>query len=1177
MRPTSSKTIIQFINLLQLKKVPKVMQKIGVHLMKLVSILLFASIISVHAKTYSQTKFTINIQNGKVKDVFEQIQRKSDYRIFYEESGVNKISDKVINLNMVQKTVQEVLDVALKNTSYTYKVIGKQISIFPAPRSATVQGQPSAGLITGKIYDEKNEILPSASVKVVELNKTTIANANGTYNISVAPGVYTLEIRFLSYETQIRKEVKVQSGKTTALDIRLMPDAKQLNQVVVTALGIEKEEKALGYAVQKIEGIEVSQSPTSNWINALSGKVAGLNLNKVGGPVGTSDVVLRGDNVLALGGSGALIVVDGVPISSSQTGTGDGPIIGSDNPVDFGSSLSDLNPEDIENISVLKGPGAAALYGSRASNGAIIITTKSGKKSPGLGIYVNTYLTAYQVNNYPDYQWEYGQGTVGQDWYSYNNSVDGNSTKGTTGAWGPRFLGQPYFQFHSPYDTEAYSNPITAPRTERMPWVPQKNAYSGFFQSAVTSYTSVAVAGEGFRASAAYHKNEWIVPNTGFERILLSLSGNRKLSSKVNLNAKANYSRKYTDNLPSQGYNNQTVMYFMIQQTPNINIDWYKQRWVPGEENVQEFSPFWNGLDNPYVVAYDMTNASDRHNMVGNVQAIVQINDHLDFSVRSGADMSYEYRSQQRPQSTYRWKDGMYRQQNVFRIEANSDFLLKYKGAIPGLKYTASFGGNQRFNDYKYDNMMADRLTLPGVYNIANSRDPVITRSDKQRFLVNSLYGFVNLDFKGKYYLEITGRNDWSSTLPSHNSSFFYPSVNTSVLLNEVFAMPNWISFAKVRGSFASTGVDSKDPYAFLMNYYQTDFPGSLTTPGTLPNANLKPQFTDAYETGFDLRMFKGRLGLDVALYKGSTRNQIINLPVDPSGGFTSAMTNVGKVENKGIEVQFKGTPVQKKNGFKWDVNINWAANRNKVVDVASALGTEKRLNLYGISWANLYLVAEEGKALGQLYGLGFKRTPDGEMIFNNGLPVFTDTIQNFGNTNPNYTMSIKNSFSWRGLTGSFLWDARVGGKMMSYSHAMLSGGGKLTNTLPGRETGIVGPGVIENADGSYSPNNVRIPAALYYAQYYHFTLMESNVFSSSYLKLREVSLSYKLPKRFIKWHAIKNASLAITGRDLLVFSKFPLFDPETATLNSAQVLPGIEIGQFPSTRSFGFSLNLEF
>ncbi len=1150
------------------------------HMIKLVTLLVLLGVLTVHGKSYSQTKLTINLKNGEIKEVFELIQSKSEYKIFYEESVFKKLNGRKITLNVVQKTIPEILDAVLKDTGFHYRIIGKQISLVRLPaidETNASKQQQVPGLLKGKVYDETEEALPAASIRVVELNRSVMANNEGVFNISLPAGTYTVEIRFLSYTTQTNKNVKIIAGKTTAMDFRMQPEFKKLNQVVVTALGIEKEEKSLGYAVQKVDGSEVAQSPTSNWINALSGKVAGLTLNKIGGPLGTSDVILRGDNVLALGGSGALIVVDGVPISSSQTGTGDGPIIGSDSPVDFGSSLSDLNAEDIENISVLKGPGAAALYGSRASNGAIIITTKSGKKTPGLGIFVGSQFTYYEVNNYPDYQYEYGQGTVGQNWYSYNNSVDGNSTKGTTGAWGPRFLGQPYFQYHSPYDTQTYNNPITAPRTERLPWVAQKDAYSGFFQPAVTSYNSVAIAGDGFRASAAYHDNSWIIPNTGFKRVLLSLSGNRKVSSKINLNAKVNYVRKYTDNLPSQGYNNQTVMYFMIQQTPNINIDWYKQRWVPGQENVQEFSPFWNGLDNPYVVAYDMTNGSDRHNVIGNLQATMQLTDKLDFSLRSGADMSYEYRSQQRPQSTYRWKDGMYRQQNVFRIEANTDFLLKYKGAIPGIKYTASFGGNQRFNDYKYDSMAADRLTLPGVYNIANSRDPVVTRSDKQRFIVNSLYGFLNIDFKGKVFLEVTGRNDWSSTLPSHNASFFYPSVNTSVLLTEVFALPRWVTFAKVRGSFASTGVDSKDPYAFLMTYGQTDFSGSLSTPGTLANSNLKPQFTDAYETGFDIRLFKNRVGLDVALYKGSTRNQIINLPVEAASGFTSAMTNVGKVENKGIEIQLKGTPIQKSNGFKWDVVVNWAANRNKVVDVASALGTEKRLNLYGISWANLYLVAEEGKALGQLYGLGFKRSPDGQMIYNNGLPVYTDTIQNWGNTNPKFTASIKNSFTWKGLTASFLVDARVGGKMMSYSHAMLSQGGKLANTLPGRETGIVGSGVVQNADGSYSPNTVRVPAALYYAQYYNYTLMESNLFSSSFVKLREVSISYKIPKKYLKWHAIKNASIGITGRDLLIFTKFPLFDPETATLNSAQVLPGIEIGQFPSTRSFGASLNIEF
>lgn len=1142
--------------------------------MKLTLILSVFFCLNVCGTGYAQ-RITLEEKNASLQSVFKKIERQSNYLILYRDEWL--ADAKKVTVHLVNSTIEEAMSACLNNQQLEYAVVGNSI-VIKRKAVTSSKNQPANDIVArpikGLVLNENGEPLSGATVTVKGTKLMTVVNDNGEFSFADVPENAVLVISNVGFVT---REIAI-SGKDN-IKINLQQAQRQMQEVVVTALGIRREERSLGYSAQKVEGEEVTRAPTSNWVNALTGKVPGLQLNKVGGPAGSSDIVLRGDNVLDLGGSTALIVIDGVPVSTQQAGTGYGALVAADNPIDFGSSLSDLNPEDIESVSVLKGPAAAALYGSRASNGAIIITTKSGKKTPGTGLYFNSTITHSTINRYPDYQFEYGAGSNGATYYSYGNTADGTSTKNSTAGYGPRYEGQSYFQYNSPFDASVDPNPLTSPRLERVPWRPYKNYVSGFFRPGMNIANTIGITGAGYRAAITYTKNTWIVPNTGFDRINIALSGSQKVSPKITLNSKINYARKFSDNLPTQGYNNQTIMYYMAQTASSFDINWFKQRWENTTSGIAEIVPVSNGyLDNPYVIAYEMLNGADRHNVIGNVNAVVQFTDKLSLMLRTGLDLSYEFRSQQRPINTNKFKEGMYRQQNVFRLENNSDFLLKYENKLPfGLNYTVSVGGNQRFNDYKWDDAWATKLSLPGVYNLSNSKDPIQTTSDRYQFMVNSLYGFVNLGYKDKVYLELTGRNDWSSTLPKQNASFFYPSVNTSVLLDKVFELPTAISFAKLRASYASTGVDAKDPYGFQVNYSRTQFPGSLQMPTRLPNVNLKPQFTNAIELGLDLRFLKNRAGIDLAIYRNITRNQILSLPVDGATGFSTALTNVGKVQNKGIEVQLRGTPVQKRN-FKWDVLVNWSANRNKVIDVSSALGAEGKLVLYNVGFANINIVAEEGKPLGQLYGLGFKRSPEGKVVFNSsGIPVMNNELQNWGSINPDWQGGIQNNITWKNFNFSVLFDVRRGGKMMSYSHAILAATGKLKNSLPGREGGVTGDGVQVDANGHSVPNTVKAPAATYYNAYYLYSNMETNVFSTSFVKFREASIGYHFPKSWFKKSFVQELSLAASGRDLFVWTDFPSFDPETATLNSSQIMPGIEIGQFPSTRSITFTLNAKF
>lgn len=1152
------------------KKVNRLRQQSGAWIL-----IAFIGLLSAWPSAYSNAQteklsapVTLKAEAILLTTVLQQLQQQTHYIFSYDQPQLSAIRLKQVNWR--NTPLGTVLEQLKAQTGVDYTVLGKNIAV-ALVRASSSSGKEQPGKLTGKITDAANgEILIGSGIRVG--SKGAASNEQGIYTLELPEGTYIAEASFIGYKNNRIAPVTIKAGTTTRLDIALQRQEGKLQEVVVTALGIKKDEKSLGYAIQKVDGDEVSSAPTNNWINALSGKVAGLTLNKVGGPLGSSDVVLRGDNVLALGGSTALIVVDGVPISTAQSGTGNGPLVDADSPVDFGSSLSDLNPEEIESITVLKGPGATALYGSRASNGAIVITTKSNNKTKGWGVYANTVQEISQVNRWPDYQYEYGAGGGGARYYSYGNTVDGNSLQTATAAWGARFAGQSYFQYNSPID------PVTGQRTERVPWVPYENAYKGIFRNGFTSTNTIGVAGPNMRAGITYLKNNWITPNSGFSRVSAWLSGNQKISNKVTISGKLNYNRKFSDNLPAQGYNNQTIMYYVNQTAPNNNVEWNKPMWLPNQEQVAQQSPFWPGMDNPYLISYEMLNGTDKHDVIGNINAVVQLTPRLSLSLRSGMDLNYEFRTQQRPMSTYKFKQGMYRQQSVFRIENNSDFLLKYDNKLPGgIKYTASFGGNQRFNDYKYTDNRADNLVIPGVYNLGNSRDPVVTIPDRASFLVNSLYGFLNLNFREKVFLELTGRNDWSSTLPKQNQSFFYPSINASVLLDKLVKLPQFVSQAKFRASYASTGVDARTAYTFLENYSSTSFPGSLTSPGTLPNKNLKPQLTNAIEAGGDFRFLNSRLGIDWSVYRNVTNNQILSLPIDGASGYSNAMVNIGKVQNKGVEIMLTGIPYYNLD-FRWNVTLNWAANRSKALELTTSPGSEGMLILYNVSWASIQVVAQEGKSFPQLYGLGLKRTPDGQVIYDNsGLPLLTDTLQNRGSISPDWQGGIKNELSYKGLRFSFLVDIRQGGKMMSYSHAIMAANGKLRETLPGRETGIVGPGVVQKADGTYVPNTTNVSAATYYSRYFNYTNMEANVFSTSFVKLREVTLNYDLPKKWLKGTFIKQLAVGVYGRDLFNWTKFPMYDPETATMNGSQIMAGIEIGQFPSTRAIGANLKLDF
>lgn len=1033
--------------------------------------------------------------------------------------------------------------------------------------SLAVRAQTAA--VSGKITSTSGEAVPGVNVLVKGSSIGTSSDANGMYKINGVSANSILTFSAIGFATQ-----EITPANRTVIDVVLQEDTKTLSEVVVTALGIKREEKSLGFAAQTINANAVVDAKTNNWANTLSGKVAGLNIQGVGGgPMGSARITLRGESSLNLENNQALIVVDGVPISSKITGTGFSSHLSADSPIDYGSTVSDLNPDDIEKVTVLKGPGATALYGSRAAGGALIITTKTGaRKDRGIGVTFNTNFNIEQVNRWPDYQFEYGEGRT-DAYYSYLNSVDGINTSTTAAAgraWGPKFAGQSYFQYNP--------NAPDGKPTERTPWVADKNYISGYFQTGRTYSNSLSLEGGTDKGSARFSfthlKNEWIIPNTGFERINAALSVNQQLSTRLKIMGKANYTNKRSDNLPAAGYNNQSLMYFLIiGPAPNVRPEWYKPYWQPGLEGVQQRNPFNPGPDNPYLGMYEMLNKMNKHGLIGNISAGYEISNKLDLMVRTGVDMSFEYRSQQRPFSMTKYPRGMFREQNVFSYESNTDFLLTYKDNIFNkISVTASAGGNAMRQTYDFAGMYADQLAQPGIYQISNSLDQAVADPNKSQKAINSLYGAAQFAYDEKIFLDVTGRNDWSSTLPFANNSFFYPSVSSSFLINELFTLPDAVSFAKVRASWAQVGNDTR-PYQ-TARYYDRIYGNSFTNPGTLFNANLKPEITSSYELGIDLRLYKNRLGLDVAYYNNNSRNQILAVPLDPTSGFSNALINAGLINSKGWEVKLTGKPVSSPN-FTWNTTLIWSRNRSYVKELAEGI-TNQTIYNHG---SNVSIEARVGGLMGDMYGRGFQRSPDGEIIYgSNGLPAQLDPVaKKWGNAFADWKGSIMNEFNYKGFRLSILLDGQMGGSMYSQTNHKNNTLGKTRVTLPGRDGGLVGNGVVLQSDGSYKPNTVKVAASAYYDNYYQISNAETNIFGASFLKIREVRFEFNVPQKLLGRVGVRQTSVAVFGRDLFNFTAFPGFDPEGGNLNNGTLTPGVELTQFPSTRSMGVNLTFKF
>lgn len=1047
----------------------------------------------------------------------------------------------------------------------------------------------------------------------------TSTGVNGEYALMVPAGA-KITCSYLGYDSS---EETVNTR--TKIDFVLQPTANSIESVVVTALGITRKEKSLGYAVSKIGTDDITNNASGNWLSGMAGKVAGLNLDSsAAGPGGSVRVTLRGEGSLSYSNNTALFVVDGVPINNNmESNSSSGSYESNDAPIDYGNGAGDINPDDVESISVLKGPAATALYGSRAANGAIIVTTKAGRKTRGIGVTFDTSLTFDKSGYWPDFQYEYGAGDfrkttinnghmtngLNPDEFSFytvdaDHSDTGQTIKSFASRYqfGEKIAGQMRYMYAS-YDpeTDTYT---------RMPYG-VCDWYKGFFRTGVTYTNSIAVDasdghGSQLRVSVKDTRNNWIVPNTGFNTQNFGVSAVSKRNKYIQASVKLNYYRKNSDNLPVGGYSNSSALKTLLWQPVSASVDDAYNEWASGrlvdyysgaDTNIKLIN---GSMDNPYFIVQECLNTQTKDRVYGNASVTGHIiPDKLSVTLRSGLDFSNDFRTQRKPQYTHAYLDGMYREQTVRTTELNNDFLVNYHDAFGDFSLSASFGGNNMVQRYYNIALTASMLDEPNVFILQNVKGMLDMTSTRKAKSINSFYGFVSLSWRDMLFLDVTGRNDWSSTLAPGYNSYFYPSVSASVLLDQVFNFKQkapWVDMLKVRGSWANVGNDT-DAYQLLGVYSNsTVFTGAYVLPGSTKNYHLKPENVESWEVGLEGHFLQNRISFDFAYYDSKTTNQIIGVPSDWATGASSMMINAGCLQNNGIELSARFQPVKTKN-WSWDIDVNWSKNWNELVELADGVNVWQ-LNSNNTIGNKVFIYAYPGGELGRIYGYGLQTAPKGAFYYDadgrkvdcsgqhivdttTGNPILDATnLKDLGSIYPLWKGGFTTTLRYKNFVMSASFAASYGGKAYSLTNSILSYMGKLTNSLEGRYDGLIHPGVNLAADGTYSPNHtITTDAVDYYnTVIYPRSNTESNVFDTSYLKMKELRLAYSLPQSLCaKTRVFQTVSLSFFITNLFCITNFPQFDPEVASLSGSSLYRGVETGAYPMTRSYGVSLKLGF
>ncbi|ATL48036.1 SusC/RagA family protein [Chitinophaga caeni] len=1015
--------------------------------------------------------------------------------------------------------------------------------------------------VTGTVKDTTGTPVIFARVHEKGTANQVPTDEKGAFRIQVADGA-TLEISSMGYESA---QVIVGQG---SLNITLQYASKGLNEVVVTALGISREKKAIGYSMQEVKGGDLVNAREVNVTNALSGKVAGLQvMRSSNGPAGSSKILLRGNNSLT-GDNQPLIVVDGVPINNASGGlrtsaNGTANVDMWEPGMDAGNGLSDINPNDIENVSVLKGPAAAALYGSRAGNGVILITTKTGRKTPGLGITVTQTNGFESLFLKPEIQSTFGQGESGAF-----NAISNQS-------WGEKISGQTVTNWAGEQVAlKAYDN------------------FKNFYNSGNSTNTGVVfqqqINKSSLYTSMNYLKDNSMIPGSELGRLNLTTRAVSRFGKgdRWTTDMKVQYINSKAHNRPVAGLNDRNPARILYGFPSTLDIGYFKKNKVDEFGNMiwynqsNQLNPYWNSVYN--------LNDDNRNRFIMSGSIKYQFTDWLDAEVRGGGDLYNTQFENKRYGGAPGATNGSYSIGKENFSEVNYSTLITAKKDNLFGKFGGSFslGGNLMHNKYSYFSNSAANLQVPNLFKIDNVDGNIGLTDVYSEYKINSAYGMLSMNYDGVVFLDITGRNDWSSTLSKANRSFFYPSVSLSYLITEsIKSLPSWWSYGKVRASYAAVG-NSLQPYQLFNTYDIGKSPSGPVTAGrktVLYDPNVRSELIKSWEFGGEFRFVNNRIGLDVTYYKSNATRQLIDLPMDPGSGYESRKINAGDIQNEGVELMLDAKILDNPTGLSWNLMANFSRNRNTVKDILSNEDV-KSYRLGG--YENVSIIAEAGQLYGQIYGTKYQRVTDekseyyGQLLLNNGLPQATNETYLLGNQMPKALLGITNSFAYKGFTFSFLVDARFGGEIFSGSQSVLQYNGLAAETVKGgaRDNFVVG-GVVSDGSGGYTTNTEEVTPQQYYQAINggNIGIIEANIYDATNVRLRNIQLNYQLPKSMAQKIAMQGARIGVSCTNVwMISSHMKGIDPESIFATGTNAT-GFENSSPPTTRAFYVNLGLSF
>lgn len=1000
--------------------------------------------------------------------------------------------------------------------------------------------------VSGKIIDTTGEPLAGVTISVKGSTTGTISDFDGNYSLNSVSSDATLVFSYLGYHAQ---EIAI-NGRPV-IDVTLSEDTQVLGEVVVTALGIKRQKRALGYATTDLSGDNFTEVRDANLGNALSGKVAGVSVaGNSTGIGGSSRVVIRGNSSLT-GNNQPLYIVDGVPFDNTNFGNA-----GRWGGMDLGDGLSNINPDDIADIQILKGAAASALYGYRGGNGVIMITTKSGRGQQGIGVEINNNLTFNTIYDYRDFQKTYGQGSQGLKptsadaaYQTYNSSwgsvMDGSDAVNRLG------------------DTYAYNH---------------IDNWKDFYRTGISNQTSASISGSdaksSYRLGLSNSVENSILPNAGSNQQGINFNGTYNITPKLTATLNANYVFEKVKNRANLADGNGNVNASLLYLANSYDV-----RFLKGEvdANGRELLPGNNVyFNNPYYLQYRKKNETNRNRLTGGITLRYDVTDWLYAQGQVTRDGYIFNFKQTQPKGAAADPDGYVNEYERNFSEMNINYLIGFLKKAGDFGISANVGGNMQRNITKtygtHDNIrpfIVDGSTSTG--NVAAG-----TRTFRKlysEYRVNSIYGTAELSYKEWLFLNLTGRNDWFSTLNPDDNSYFYPSVSLSYMFSDHLKMPDWFTSGKLRVSYAAAS-NGTTPYQTILSYSIRDFETNGQTLGTinneaLPNEFLKPVNISEWEIGTNLQFINNRLGLDLSMYRKKTTDDIVRVSTSSASGYTSAMMNIGEVRNTGIELMIYGVPVNTRD-FTWNTSINLANNTSKVL----SLGGAESMTLDGAEAAGNGSVKHiVGERYGKIFGNKYKTDANGNRVFDEkGLPMRSDEQEVLGDGVYKLTGGFKNDFTYKDFSLSFLLDFKFGAKLFSGTNMNLYSTGLHKNTMEGRENGIVGVGVNEAGQ----PNTISVDAQTYWQHIASQGITEEFVYSSDFIKLRELSIGYSLPKSLLSKTPIRSLYISLVGRNLWTIMKHtPNIDPESAYNNTNG--QGLELNGYPVTRNIGFNLNVKF